>query len=93
MGRPACGHFPHLVGLRAPAFDDDVRWQYEVLDTLLDECVSASDDWAFLAATLLDTLQEHLFGPPENLETPVVVAGHTPPIDVAHRASCGASSP
>ena len=33
-----------------------------MLETLLEESASTSDRWAFLAATLLDTLQEHLFG-------------------------------
>ena len=37
-------------------------WHDEVLETLLEESASTSDRWALLAATLLDTLQEHLFG-------------------------------
>ena len=44
----------------APVLEDDVRWHLAVLDTLLDECVAESDTWAFLAATLLETVQEHL---------------------------------
>ena len=44
----------------APVLEDDMRWHLAVLDTLLDECVAESDTWAFLAATLLETVQEHL---------------------------------
>ena len=42
-----------------PPIDAGFRWHLEVLDTLLDESASMSQEWAFLAATLLDTLVEH----------------------------------
>ena len=52
---------------RCPPFvpcaeDDSPVWnlcEFFELHTLLDDCASVSDDWAFNAATLLDTLIEH----------------------------------
>ena len=35
-------------------------WHLEVLGTLLDESALESDRWAFLAATLLEALEEHV---------------------------------
>ena len=40
-----------------PAYED--VWHEPKLVTLLEECASRSDEWAFLAVTLLDTLLEH----------------------------------
>ena len=42
-----------------PNIEVSMRWHLEVLDTLLDESALESDRWAFLAATLLDALEEH----------------------------------
>ena len=42
-----------------PNIDVSMRWHFEVLDTLLDESALESDRWVFLAATLLDALEEH----------------------------------
>ncbi|CAE7371745.1 tyrP-A [Symbiodinium sp. CCMP2592] len=42
-----------------PPITVEERWHLEVLDTLLDESAAQDDEWAFLAATLLDTLVEY----------------------------------
>ena len=45
------------------AEDSDIdRWYLRDLHTVLDDCAAASDEWALLAATLLDTLIEHREG-------------------------------
>ena len=45
-------------------------WVNEDLTTLLDDAVKASDEWAFLAATLLDTLVEHFAAQPQESLAP-----------------------
>ena len=52
----------------ATSYDATYIWHLEVLDTLLDESTREEDHWAFLAATLLETLEEHL-GP--SIQPPV----------------------
>ena len=52
VGRP----IPTPCRASSPVDLANHAWHLEVLDTLLDECASATDEWAFLAATLLDTL-------------------------------------
>ena len=60
IGGAAAGSVPTPCRAPGPVLDADMRWHLEVLDTLLDECASTSDLWAFLASTLIETLQEHL---------------------------------
>ena len=56
-------HRPVATPCRSTAhpISDDYLWHLGVLDTLLDESAATCDQWAFLAATLLDTLWEHLY--------------------------------